>query len=516
MRALTIAQQTIARRILLRLVSFGEGRPDTRRQQDIQALRSAADDAAEFSHVLQQLVDDRLITVDGARRDDGALADLSHEALITAWPALREWIARRRADELRRRRLEVKVSEWIERGRGAASLLDAVELLEAEQWMWSDAARELGYGRELPALVAASRSELEKARRVVGMSYLEQGRALLLDGHPMQALPYLVAARTETMDSPVLRMLFAQASKSLPLVSFVGHGSTVSSAAFSPDGTRVVTASRDNTARIWNVSTGTLVTSPLSHHDMVSAAAFSPDGTRVATASLDKTARIWDASTGKPLTPPLEHQDLVEAVAFSPSGAHVVSASRDRTAQIWDASTGRLVTRALKHQGVVEMAAFSPDGTRVVTASHDKTARIWDAATATLVTPPLEHQDLVQMAAFSPDGTRVVTASGDHTARVWDASTGRAVTLPLKHRGLVHAAAFSPDGTRVVTASFDKTARVWDASTGAPVTPPLAHQTGTSASLGVRDQINRTGYVVPAAARRKNGAVVHRGEAPGG
>jgi len=83
MRSLTTAQQMIARRILLRLVSFGEGRADTRRQQEVQALRSTADSNAEFSRVLQHLVEHRLVTVDGSEADRDALADLSHEALIT-------------------------------------------------------------------------------------------------------------------------------------------------------------------------------------------------------------------------------------------------------------------------------------------------------------------------------------------------------------------------------------------------------------------------------------------------
>jgi WD40 repeat protein len=82
----------------------------------------------------------------------------------------------------------------------------------------------------------------------------------------------------------------------------------VMSAAFSPDGTRVITASCDRTARVWDAATGQPATSPLEHQDMVMSAAFSPDGTRVVTASLDRTARVWAATTGKPLTSPLAHQ----------------------------------------------------------------------------------------------------------------------------------------------------------------------------------------------------------------
>jgi WD40 repeat protein len=65
-------------------------------------------------------------------------------------------------------------------------------------------------------------------------------------------------------------------------------------------------------------------------------AAFSPDGTRVVTASSDKTARVWDAATGKPVTSPFQHPAAVVSAAFSPDGTRVVTAGRDHTARIWD------------------------------------------------------------------------------------------------------------------------------------------------------------------------------------
>jgi serine/threonine protein kinase len=125
------------------------------------------------------------------------------------------------------------------------------------------------------------------------------------------------------------------------------------------------------------------------HHDHeVQHVAFSPDGRRVVTTSRDHTARVWDASTAEAVTPPLRHGDIVRKAGFSPDGRRVVTASRDRTARVWDASNGQAVSPALPHDWPVEDASFSPDGRWVATASLDGTARLWDAVTGQPRTPP--------------------------------------------------------------------------------------------------------------------------------
>jgi len=148
-------------------------------------------------------------------------------------------------------------------------------------------------------------------------------------------------------------------------------------------------------------------------------AQFSPDGKRIVTASLDGTARVWDAHSGQPLTEPLQHDGYVNSAQFSPDGKRIVTAS-GTVARVWDAQSGQPLTEPLRHGGPVHSAQFSLDGKRIVTASLDDTARVWDAQSGRPLTGPLKHDREVLSAQFSPDGKRIVTASSDGTARVWD------------------------------------------------------------------------------------------------
>jgi serine/threonine protein kinase len=157
------------------------------------------------------------------------------------------------------------------------------------------------------------------------------------------------------------------------------------------------------------------------HRNGVVSAVYSPDGSRIVTASRDKTARIWDARTGVQLAVLSGHDDRVECAAYSPDGTHIVTASSDKTARIWDASTGAQLALLSGHADGIYCAAYSPDGTRIVTASIDKTARVWDARTGTQLAVLIGHGDSIATAVFSPDSARIVTASADRTARVWDA-----------------------------------------------------------------------------------------------
>ncbi|KAJ6538178.1 quinon protein alcohol dehydrogenase-like superfamily, partial [Mycena vulgaris] len=287
-----------------------------------------------------------------------------------------------------------------------------------------------------------------------------------------------------------------------------GHLDSVTSVAYSPDGTHIVSGSNDNTVRVWDAETQTQIRAPLrGHTDWVQSVAFSADGTHIVSGSDDSTVRVWDAETQTQIGAPLEgHTSEVTSVVFSPDGTLIVSGSRDNTVCVWDAETHTQIGAPLRghtswvqsvafssdgthivsgssdntgHTLMVNSVAFSPDGTHIVSGSNDNTVRVWDAETQTQIGASLEgHTSEVTSVAFSADGTHIVSGSDDNTVRVWDAETQTQIGVPLKgHTLTVNSVAFLPDGTRIVSGSNDNTVRVWDAETQTQIGAPLRGHT---------------------------------------
>jgi WD40 repeat protein len=207
-------------------------------------------------------------------------------------------------------------------------------------------------------------------------------------------------------------------------------------------------ASGEETAILWG------------HDSDITGVDFSPDGKRVITASHDHTARIWDAGTGAGTAVLKGHGLTVLGVRFSPDSQLALTVSRDATARVWDAASGSELAVLEGHRKLINQGAFSPDGTRIVTASIDGTARLWTAEGKALAVFT-GHRGPVHQAAFSASGRRVVTVSADGTARIWDAVTGSTIAVLEGDGGDIHSLALSPDGSRLVTASEDSTARVY-------------------------------------------------------
>ncbi|WP_440099039.1 hypothetical protein [Streptosporangium sp. H16] len=246
----------------------------------------------------------------------------------------------------------------------------------------------------------------------------------------------------------------------------------------------LATGSPDNTARIWDGHTATLLHTLTGHTDSVRSVAWAalPDGRLLlATASYDDTVRIWDGHTAALLHTLTENTGGVYSAVWAtlPDGRLLLAtASEDSTARIWDGHTGTPLHTLTGHTDVVYSTAWAtlPDGRLLLaTTSADHTVRIWDGHTGTPLHTLTEHTDSVTSVAWAtlPDGRLLLaTTSEDSTARIWDGHTGTSLHTLTGHTDVVYFSAWAtlPDGRLLLaTTSEDSTARIWDGHTGTPL-----------------------------------------------
>ncbi len=212
-------EQGVARRIFLRLIQFGQGRLDTRRQLPEAELRSASRDPALCARVLKQLAGNRLLTLSGGEGGAERLVDIAHERLITEWPRLGEWVKQHKAAELVRRRLEDKAQEWVRLGRGEGGLLDKAELAEAGDWLAGAGAAELGASADLLALMANSRKAINPGWSRWGTLGLAVG---VLSAASLLSGLYVVLRFSRVLESiQIVGLLFMAILSGLGVIAFL-------------------------------------------------------------------------------------------------------------------------------------------------------------------------------------------------------------------------------------------------------------------------------------------------------
>ena len=278
-----------------------------------------------------------------------------------------------------------------------------------------------------------------------------------------------------------------------------GTVNSVLALAFSPDGTRLASGSKDKTVRLWDTDTNEELAILQKHTGWTNALAFSPDGKMLASGSADKTVQLWDTATGEHLATFAKHRRGIAALAFSPDGRTLASGSIDGTIRFWNTTTRvSLPIHLTEHTDWVKAISFFENDTTLASVAFNGIITFWDLKTSQktggqIVGP----RDFLLASAFSPDGTKLASVGAksatffnigagkvinarepDHLVRLTDVRTGRELATLTETVGGINDAGnttFSPDGKRVAFHGSGKI-HVWQTETGDVLTISLLEQ----------------------------------------
>ncbi len=250
-----------------------------------------------------------------------------------------------------------------------------------------------------------------------------------------------------------------------------GHDDRVNDVAFSPNGNYIVTASDDESIRLYNADTGALYTS-YTRNSAINSVAFAPNSTRLVLGQADGNVVLADIGTDASGNVSIEHYRTfanhtaaVNSVAYSPNGTQVLSGSSDRHALLWNVADGTIL-RDMSHTLGVNAVTFSAgDPEMIATGSEDGTIKVWNITSGAELLTLTGHSAAVNDLTFSDDGLSLISVSGDDTVKTWNPFLGILVSSYSGHGDDVTAVAISPNGAEVVSGSADYTARVWDTTT---------------------------------------------------
>jgi WD40 repeat protein len=348
----------------------------------------------------------------------------------------------------------------------------------------ADHAQESQRTAELHAAVLRRRSHI--LRGVLAATAVVAVMALVLFGWAVNSRHQAQQRAREATAERVAAEALAMLNRDRPGGDARAIQEMLAATSISPD-----TTSDDAVAAALKLSWASKVISP---PGLTGTAAYSPDGSEVVSGGFDHNVRVWNADTGEQIGQPLTgHTGRITSVAFSPNGQQVASVSDDGELRVWDIRNGRQVgepialSDASGARVVLWSVAYSPDGRHIATGGEDNNVRLWDAQSMQPSRPPMTgHTDVVYSVAFSPDGRTLASGSRDNNIRLWNGVTGEPIGAPLTgHSDTVLSVAFSPDGHRLASGSHDATIWIWDGvDTGRPVGKQLVNTTATQTRVG--------------------------------
>ena len=273
------------------------------------------------------------------------------------------------------------------------------------------------------------------------------------------------------------------------ILTLAGHQSWVTKVELTPDESKAITSSCDNTIRVWDLDSGNLIHILQGHERDVVDIAISNDGNHLVSGSLDETLKVWDLESGEMLQTIDGHGDAVDIVSFSPDDTKILSASRDKTIKIWDVSSGKHLHTLEGHQHWIDKMEITREGSLILSHGYE-TIRIWNLEKGEKTTKPnvlenaisnlkrwnihsqaliytlKDHTEGLDAIEITPDGSRAVSVCSDQTIKIWDIKKGQILHTIKGIKIWNRAVALSPDGNFILAGLSRNSLGVWDMQTG--------------------------------------------------
>ncbi|AFY35989.1 WD40 repeat-containing protein [Calothrix sp. PCC 7507] len=491
----TAEQQLCVQRIFLKLVEIGGDEESGTDWKPVRKRAMRSEFSPEEAAVLTQLIDQSLLVSNYQPEADISTLEIAHEALLTSWTRLHEWIGANRQAIALRNRLNEDVLRW-QNTKADDELWSGSRLEQTLELRRNEAFNSVlgGFSEAANQFINASSGRRDRQRRktIIGLSAFSTVALALAtfstvqyqraESRQITALRQTSEARfannRHTFDALIdgleasdrYQSLFlgknpqTQADVQATLAEAVywtrerdrlqAHEKIVQSVIFSPDGQILATASYDKTIKLWRTD-GSLINTLPGHTKPVTSVKFSPNGQILASASQDGTVILWHRD-GKYIRTIPAHNSTVYSVSFSPDGKTIATSSKDKTAKLWQLD-GKLLQTFKGHSARVRQAIFIAQD-RIITISDDTKIRLWGKNDK-----PIKewtgHNNAIMSADFSPKSGILATASSDQTVKLWGKEGQPPKILP--HSEPVNSVSFHPDGETIASGSFNGTVKLW-------------------------------------------------------